>query len=352
MKNILIEKQSAKKAILQKRIAGIFLLTILLTISNVICHAQVKDDETISVGTELVTVNVSVTDSKNRHITGLTKQQFEVFDDKIKQEIAFFSGEESPLSLGIVYDVHSSNSERTDAVLKSLKKFVATLRPEDDFFVMVFNESGSGIADFVPTTEQISQQLTVSDTKGSKALYDAIFQASERIQKARNPKKALLIISDGQDHQSRHSYKDVRAQISRFNIQMYGIGVTKSTGNPLTTPISWAHEDISRQTGKRTFLAEAEDSLGRAVLEEMSKVSGGSAYFPDIKNDELLGNCTRIALEMRRQYKVSFYPGQENNNSRKWHKLNVRVMGVKEPKQLHLSYRKGYQTFRQQDQKH
>jgi Ca-activated chloride channel family protein len=345
MKNTLIEKQPGQQFIPEKRIAGIILLTILLTISTVICSAQVKDDETISVGTELVSVNVSVTDSKNRHIAGLTKEHFEVFDDKVKQEIAFFSGEESPLSIGIVYDVHSTNAERTDAVLKSLKRFVATLRPEDDFFMMVFNERGSGIVDFVPTAEQISQQLTISDTKGSKALYDAIFQASAKIQKARNPKRALLIISDGQDHQSRHSYKDVRAQISRFNIQVYGIGVTKTSGSALMTPVNWAYEDVTRQTGRRTFLADADESLGRAVLEEMSKVSGGSTYFSDVRNDELLGNCTRIALEMRRQYKVSFYPTEETANSKKWHKLNVRVAGVKEPKRVYLSYRKGYQTF-------
>lgn len=345
MKNISIDKQRRQTVTLEKRIAGILLLTFLLSVSSVICFAQAKDDETISVGTELVSINVSVTDKKNRHVEGLTKEQFEVFDDKVKQEIAFFSGEESPLSIGIVYDVHSSNTERTDAVLKSLKKFVSTLRPEDDFFVMVFNERGSGIVDFVPTSEQISQQLTVSNTQGSKALYDAIFQASERIQKNRNPKKALLVISDGQDHQSRHSYKDVRSQISRLNIQVYGIGVTKTNGNALLTPVNWAYEDITRQTGRRTFLAEVDDSLGRAVLEEMAKVSGGNVSSIDVRNDELLGNCIRIAEEMRRQYKLSFYPKEETVNSKTWHKLNVRLTGVKEPKQIYLSYRKGYQTF-------
>lgn len=345
MKNVLIEKQPEQSAILEKRIAEIFLLTIFLAISTLICPAQIKDDETISVNTELISVNVSVTDAKNRHVAGLTKEHFEIFDDKVKQEIAFFSGEESPLSIGIVYDVHSANAERIETVLKSLKKFVGTLRPEDDFFVMVFNERGSGVVDFVPTAEQISQQLTASDTRGTRALYDAIFQASEKIQKARNPKRALLIISDGQDHQSRHSFKDVRAQISRFNIQVYGIGVTKTSGNSLTTPVRWTYEDITRQTGRRAFLADADESMGRAVLEEMSKASGGSAHFPDDRNDELLGSCARIALEMRQQYKVSFYPTEETANSKKWHKLNVRVSGVKQPERINLSYRKGYQTF-------
>jgi Ca-activated chloride channel family protein len=339
-----IERLPVQQTAVQKLFTVLFLLTIFFAISTMICSAQDKPDETISVGTELVSINVSVTDSKNRHIPNLTKEQFEVFDNKIKQEVAFFSGEESPLSIGIVYDVHSSSQEQTNQVLQSLKKFVATLRPEDDFFVMVFNERGSGIVDFVPTSEQISQQLTTGDTKGSKALYDAIFQASERIQKTRNSKKALLIISDGEDHQSRHSYKDVRAQISRFNIQVYGVGVTKAKGNGLTTPANWEYEDITRQTGRRTYLAGADESLGRAVIEEMSKVSGGSTYISDVRNDELLGNCTRIALEMRRQYKLSFYPTEETVGSKKWHKLNVRLTGVKDPRQVNLSYRKGYQT--------
>jgi hypothetical protein len=119
--NTLIENLSRKRAVLENRIAKTFLLTLFFAASSLICPAQVKEDETISVGTELVSINVSVTDSKNRLISGLTKEQFEIFDDKVKQEIAFFSGEESPLSMGIIYDVHSSSTERTDAVLKSLK---------------------------------------------------------------------------------------------------------------------------------------------------------------------------------------------------------------------------------------
>ena len=345
MEHTSINNQHPQPKTFKNIIAEIFLFTLFLAISSIICPAQVTEDETISVGTELVSINVSVTDKKNRHIAGLSKEQFEVFDDKVKQQIAFFSGEESPLSLGIVYDVHSSNTERADAVLKSLKKFVATLRPEDDFFVMVFNERGSGIVDFVPTSEQIYQQLTVSDTQGSKALYDAIYQASESIQKMRNAQKALLVISDGQDHQSRHSYKDVRAQISRLNIQVYGIGVTKSNNNSLITPTNWSYEDITRQTGRRTFLAGADDSLGQAVLEEMSKVSGGNSSSVDVRNDELLGNCIRIEKELRRQYKLSFYPTEEIVNPKKWHKLNVRLSGVEQPKQVSLSYRKRYQNF-------
>ena len=345
MKSNLIKKQSRQREGLILYIKKTFLFAVLLMAFASTGLAQVKDDETISIETELVGLNVSVTDSKGRHITGLTKDQFQVFDNNVKQEIAFFSGEEEPLSIGIVYDVHSTTPERTKAVLKSLKSFVKTLRQEDDFFVMVFNEHGSGIVDFVPTSEQISQQLTLGDTRGSKALYDAIFQSFERIQKARNSKKALLIISDGNDHQSRHSYKEVRQQISRFNVQVYGISIAKTMNYASAIPNKWEFEDISRQIGRRSYLSHADESMGRAILEEISKISGGNASSSDARNDELLVNCTRIALEMRRQYKISFYPSDETAQSKKWHKLKVSLNGANQAERLHLSYRKGYETF-------
>ena len=306
-----------------------------------------QDDERVMIDAGLVTVNVSVSDARGRHVRGLTKDQFEVFDDKVKQQIAHFSAEEAPFSIGIVYDIHPSTAERLEATLRALKQFTRTLRDGDDFFLMVFNERGSVFVDFVPTAAQVTGHLTYAAPKGPNALYDAAFLAAEKVRAARNAKKALVIISDGQDHNSGHSDKDLRDRVREFNIQVYGVGVADPKDDPSAGRGRWVFEDITGQTGRRTFLSDADAGFGRAVLDEMARASGGTAYFPRTVGgeQELAGICTQIALELRRQYTLAFRHASAPAEAA-WHKLEVRVTPPAGTGKLRLSYRKGYRSFK------
>lgn len=201
--------------------------------------AQAQDDGRVRVDTRLVTVNVSVTDSRGRPVAGLTRDRFEIFDDEVSRRIAHFSDEEAPFSIGIVYDIHPSTPERVGATLRAIRQFTATLRAEDDFFLMVFGERGGVVVDFVPTADQLWNHLTYAAPKGPTALYDAVFQAAERVRSSRNVKKALLVISDGQDHNSGHSHKDLRDRVREFNIQVYGIGVSDPADDPFAGRGRW-----------------------------------------------------------------------------------------------------------------
>jgi Ca-activated chloride channel family protein len=299
------------------------------------------------VNARLVAVNVSVTDARGRRVEGLDKACFEVFDNGVKQKVEHFSSEEAPFSIGIVYDIHSSTRERTDAALRALKQFTAALRGEDDFFLTVFNERGSVAVDFVPTAEQVYNHLTYVAPKGPSALYDAVYQAAERLSAARNAKKALVIISDGQDHNSGHSDKGVRHRVRDLNIQVYGIACAGPNDDPLAGHGRWVVEDITRQTGRHTFLANADAAFGRAVLEELAQTSGGTAYFPQSGDGEreLVGIGAQIALELRRQYTLAFYPAAAPSDSG-WHKINVRLTPAAGSGRLYLSYRKSYRPFR------
>lgn len=305
--------------------------------------AQAQDDDRVRVDTRLVTVNVSVTDSRGRPVTGLTRDKFEIFDDRVSRQITHFSAEEAPFSIGIVYDIHPSTPERVDATLRAIKQFTGTLRKEDDFFLMVFGERGSVVVDFVPTADQVTNHLTYAAPKGPTALYDAAFQAAERVRSSRNVKKALLIISDGQDHNSGHSDKEVRDRVREFNIQVYGIGVADPTDDPLAGRGRWVYEDITGRTGRRTFLADT--SFGRAALDELARASGGAAYFPSggvSGEQELAGLCAQIALELRSQYALAFYPPDAAGPG--WRKLSVRVNPPAGSGKLHLAYRKAYRS--------
>jgi len=307
--------------------------------------AQNQDDERVRVDTRLVTVNVSVTDSRGKPVKGLTREQFEIFDNNARQRVTNFSAEEAPFSIGIVYDIHPSTPARMDAALRALKGFTATLRREDDFFLLIFNERGSVFVDFVPAAEQIMNHLTFAAPKGAASLYDAVFQAAERLRGSRWHKKALLIISDGQDHNSGHSDRDVRNRVREFNIQVYGVGVAEPTDDPLAGRGRWMLEDITGQTGRRTFPVSADASAGRAALDELSRTSGGTAYFPHggRGEHELAGICSQIALELRQQYALAFYPAGAPGVE--WHRLRVRVSPSAGSGKLHLSYRKAYRSL-------
>jgi Ca-activated chloride channel family protein len=146
-------------------------------------------------------------------LTGLTKGQFEVYDNKVKQEIAHFSDDDAPVSLGIVYDVSGSMKERIHRSIQALKRFIEASHDDDDFFLMAFNNRANPVEDFTVSAERVLSPLMFVQPRGSTALYDAAYLAVEKIQQGRHPKKALLIISDGQDNNSRYTYNELRKRV-------------------------------------------------------------------------------------------------------------------------------------------
>jgi Ca-activated chloride channel family protein len=305
---------------------------------------QTEQDERVVVGTNLVNVNVIVTDGKGRYVKGLAREHFEIYDDRVKQQIAHFSADAAPVSLGIVCEIHPTVPERTRAILAALKQFAGTLKDRDDFFFVAFSEQGNLTTDFIPSAEQVLDHLTVVKPGGAASLYDAVYVAADRIHKARNLKKALLIVTDGQDDNSRHTYKDLRNRLRESDVQIYAIGIADPTRDQFAGYGRWVFEDITRQTGRRSFLLNSDAALGRAVLDEMSRVSGGTTYFPANESEpELAGICTQIALELRQQYTISFYSTNAASDH-KWRRVKVRVNPPANQSGLTLSYREGYQV--------
>lgn len=144
--------------------------------------------------------------------------------------------------------------------------------------------------------------------------------------------------SDGQDTRSVHSYKQLRSRLRTLDAQIYAIGIADPAVDASAGYHRWFFEDITRQSGRRSFLMNPDAAFGKAVLAEMSRVSGGATYFPQTESEsELTGICTQIALELQQQYTLGFYSNATNN--KELHRLKVRV---REPK-VRLTYREGYQ---------
>ena len=303
---------------------------ILTAVFSVVSLAQ---DEPIRVETNLVTVNVAVTDKSGKYVKNLKREDFEVWDGRTKQVLDTFSAENVPVSFGIVYDLHPTTDERTKMVLDTLRQFTRDFKEKDNFFVTVFNERGSLTTEFVPQPEQINANLSDAQPSTPNSLYDAIFAASEKIRTRPDTKQVLLVLTDGEDNASHHSLKELRMHLRSVNLPVYSVSFGNANKNP------YGYYDIYSQKGRQTLGATETSELGIAALGEISKSSGGETFARAVQNRYLLlGIFKKVLGEVENQYVVGFYPDTTDG---KWHKLKISVKAANGAK-YKLSNRKGY----------
>ncbi len=269
-------------------------------------QSQKKSDRFI-VKTNMVSVTVTVSDKNRRFVTGLTKNDFEVYDDNVKQEIALFATQDSPLTLGIVYDVSGSMNPLSTQSFRALKGLFEYSHTDDEFFVVSFNNRAKLLQDFTSVPNDIINRAVFIKPKGSTALFDAVYLALEKVKEGRHEKKALLIISDGEENGSRYSFGELRKALRETDAQLYAIGL--GTGGSLP---------------------------------HITETSGGLTFFP-MEYGEVGDIYTRIALMLRNQYVVGFYPTDESTAAR-WHKLRIKVNVPKQLGKMTVFYRNGYES--------
>jgi len=270
----------------------------------------------LKLGTQLVNVPVTVTDPYGRFVTGLDQSNFEVYEDKIKQAITFFSDSDAPVSIGIVFDVSGSMKSRINRSHEALQKFVDASHEDDDFFLVAFNSYAKVIKDFTTDGRGVANALTLVEPKGSTALYDAAYIAVEKVRQGRHTRKALIIISDGMDNNSRYTYSELRKIVKEADVQIYALGITDLFGGG------------------------SEEMGGEAILEEITRMTGGRAFFPTNEVD-LEDSITRIALELRHQYSLGYVP-QDGVHDGRYRKLRVTVNPPKGMPHLTVRFRDGY----------
>ena len=314
-------------------------ITTIIAILFTLTIATLAQTDPISVETDLVLMNVSVTDRNGRFIKGLTKDDFVVTDNGTKQQIDLFSASDSALSIGIVYDMHDADGQAVN-VLESLKRFTGRLRPDDDYFVMIFNEKGSLKADFVPDIDHVRRHMSDPEKGTPTSLYDAIIAAGEHARGLRHAKKYLIVFSDGADRDSRHSRKELRQTLRSINLPLYSLTFRPDDVRQLS------YADIGRNGPRQAFKVGEASELDRNVVSELSRSTGGEAYESDIRNRVYLSALAgKFLEEARNQYVVGFSP--ESTDGR-WHKLKVSLTGDR-GKELKAESRTGYQSPKKGD---
>jgi Ca-activated chloride channel family protein len=276
-----------------------------------------QDNNVIRQRTSLVVVNVSVTDKQFRQISGLNKEHFEIYEDKVRQQIEFFSDDDKPASVGVIFDLSGSMNNKISRARDAIKAFIDTCHDQDDFFLVGFNDRATLLAE-LSDGQSVLNKLALVDPHGQTALYDAAYLGVEKVKEGRHEKRALLIVSDGQDNASRYNYGELRKLLKEADVQVYCIGILEEGASA----------------------GSALDRQGQLILEELSNSTGGMAFFPT-SYAELEDSVTRIALTLRHQYSIGYVPNNEQRDG-KWRKIKVRVNAPRGLPSLIVRAKEGY----------
>jgi len=276
------------------------------------------DSGPVITNTDLITFTVTVTDTYGRYVSGLGKNAFTVLDEKKPQEITFFSDDDAPVSVGVIFDVSGSMSgDKIKRARDALSKFIQTSHNSDEYFLIAFNSRAQLLLDKTRDGNAVLDKLTFVQTRNNTALYDACYLGVEKVQRGTHPKRALLLISDGQDNNSRYTFNELRRLLKESDVVLYGVGILG--GN-----------DAGSQMGME----------GQGILDELASVSGGKAFFPR-SNAEMDDIFEQIALELRHQYSIGYKPVNFTNDGR-WHKIKVKVTPPRGLPRLFVRSKEGY----------
>jgi Ca-activated chloride channel family protein len=249
---------------------------------------------------DLVLVPVTVADRKNRAVTGLEKQNFEVYEDGELQGIRSFSAEDAPISLGVILDTSNSMRNKLDVAGKSIVEFFRTANPLDDFFLITFSDRPELLVDFTSSVDVIQDRLFNVMPSGHTSLLDAIYMGVSKIRNSRYQRRALLIVSDGGDNRSRYTRSEIKRVVQEADVELYGIGIFD------------------------TVFQTPEERVGKQLLDSVTEATGGRTFaIKDIQ--DLPEAANQISLELRNQYVLGF---RSSNTARdgKWRKLKVKLV--------------------------
>jgi Ca-activated chloride channel homolog len=242
---------------------------------------QASEPYRLAVNVDLVVLSATVLDRKDRPVSDLREQDFEIYEDGVRQATRLFRHEDIPVAVGLVVDHSGSMRPKLSHVMAAARTFVEFSSPEDQMFVVNFNEHVTlglpeGIA-FSNRPDELAHAIFDTPATGKTALYDAILEARKRLQSADRNKKVLIVISDGGDNASAHSLADVLKMAEQSAALVYAIGI----------------------------FDDADEDRNPDVLRRLARATGGEAYFP-AQAGEAVAICERIARDIRHQYTLAY----------------------------------------------
>jgi Ca-activated chloride channel family protein len=283
---------------------------------NAAALATSRRDARIRVDVNLVLVPATVTDPMNRLVTGLERQNFEVYDNNIGQVIKSFSTEDAPVTIGIVFDLSGSMASKFVRARKALSEFMRTSNPQDEFFVVGFNDKPAVIVDYTSDVDDVEARMVMLKPENRTALIDAVYLGVNKLKEAKYERKALLIVSDGGDNRSRYTENELRRVVRESDVQIYSIGIFDM------------------------YAPTTEEQLGPILLTDVCEMTGGRMFrVPDVS--EMGDIAMRISAELRNEYVIGYRPSEVKQDGN-WRKLKIRLVPPPGLPPLTVHNRQGY----------
>jgi Ca-activated chloride channel family protein len=278
-----------------------FLLAfVVLSLGSMAPSLSQQAPPTIKVDVDLVLINVTVMDPEDRYVVGLGKENFQVWEDKVEQKIDYFSTEDVPISVGLIFDASGSMQSTLGYARQAALAFLNTADANDEYFLVEFNDRPHVTVETTTDVSKLQQHIMFIPAKGSTALYDAVYVGMEKVRKGNNSKRALLVITDGEENHSRYSFSNLREFVKEQNVQIFSIGAW----GPITM--------LSDMTGGYAFHG--------AGLEDI---------------------CQKIAVELKNEYLIGYRSTNRSKDGR-WRKVQVKVNPPRGLPKLHLRSKAGY----------
>ncbi|MBN1570985.1 MAG: VWA domain-containing protein [Acidobacteria bacterium] len=264
------------------------------------------------VDVETVSVKVSVTDPLIRYVTGLEKEHFKIYEDNVEQTIIHFSQEAAPISAGIIFDVSASMKENNNIkkAKNAITRFLESGNPQDELFLITFNNKTNIALDFTDQSSALQNEAALQKPGGTTALWDAVYMGLNKIKEGKREKKALIVVTDGEDNSSRYSANEISDFAKEMDVQIYAIGQQGTLGT------------------------------GRYPIQSIVNLTGGRAFFPN-SFSELDYYIDLIHAELRSQYVLWYNPTNKAHDG-KWRRIKVKLDAPKGLPKLIVRSREGY----------
>jgi Ca-activated chloride channel homolog len=275
-------------------------------------------DKTLHVDVDVVLIPVTVSDSQNHPVTTLKKQDFALFEENQRQEVRYFSAEESPLSVAILLDVSKSMSDKIDTERAAIVDFFNNANPDDEYFAITFSARPSVLASSTQSINELQQKLMAIDPGGPTAMLDAIYLAESKLRSARYERKAIVIFSDGGDNASRYTLREMKSLVQESDVQIYAVGLFDTF-----------------------FVGTLEEKLGKKWLSEITDATGGRTITVD-NRAKVPEAAATLSREMRNQYVLGYRPGVAGIS--RWRKIKVYATQPGTEQRLHAHYKTGYMS--------
>jgi Ca-activated chloride channel family protein len=272
----------------------------------------------LRIDSSLVLIPVHVTTPDGVSVTNLTKDNFALAEDNVQQSITTFSKDDAPLSVGLVFDSSGSMHNKMLKSSEAVAKFFKTANADDEFFLVEFNERPKLLVPFTPDSDEIYRRVARIRPFGRTSLLDAIHLGMVQMKKARNFRKAIVVLSDGGDNRSRFTASEIKNAMLETDVQLFAMGIFD--------------EDVHRQT--------LEEQNGPRLLSELAEQSGGRLYTVD-NLDELESISERISQELRNQYLLGYSPTNGSRDGR-YRQVRLKLDAPAELPKLRANYRHGY----------